>query len=154
MRQIYGCCDCEYGSMAAGCDWACAKTCRYGATDLSACSKLVEMAWGGMIVSRNDDAFAPLNCTTYFSRNFENCADKALAKICKTLQIRRFILNYLCRLSKFKEQKYKLQIFIAWKNRIWCCVNLLHWSLKKIKKPTLPIGFLCKSTLLEFETIA
>ena len=55
---------------------------------------------------------------TYFSRNFENYADKALAKICKTLQIRRFILNHLCHLSKFKEQEYKLQIFIAWKNRI------------------------------------
>ena len=54
----------------------------------------------------------------YFSRNFENYADKALAGICKTLQITVFILNRLCRLYKFKEQKYKLQIFIASKNRI------------------------------------
>ena len=55
---------------------------------------------------------------TYFSLNLENYADKALAKICKILQMRCFILSRLCHLSKFKEQEYKLQIFIAWKNRI------------------------------------
>ena len=104
--------------MAAGCDKCVIKFFGYRAADLSARSKLVELARGGMIVSRNDDAFAQLNCTTYFSRNFENYAYKALTKICKIPQIRHFILNRLCRLSKFKEQKYKLQIFIAWKNKI------------------------------------
>ena len=55
-----------------------------------------------MIARRNGGGFCAVKSCDLFWLEFCKYTDKTLAKIRKTPQIRYFILNRLCYLSKFK----------------------------------------------------